>query len=52
MNYNTINWDVRFLRGPVSSNILGFKGEKYIADGAYCMLYDETLIPKVSSKKI
>ncbi|MDU1904943.1 MAG: polysaccharide pyruvyl transferase family protein [Dysgonomonas sp.] len=35
MKYSTDNWDIRFLRGPISSNILGLNNEKFITDGAY-----------------
>lgn len=35
MKYNSDNWDIRFVRGPISSNILGLKNEKYITDSAY-----------------
>ena len=48
--YNTINWDIRFLRGPISSNTLGFNGEKYIADAAYCMLCEKALISNTDKK--
>ena len=51
MCYKTANWDVRFLRGPVSSNVLGFNGARFIADGAYCLLYDGSLLPARSSKR-
>ncbi len=51
LKYNTSNWDIRFLRGPITSNILGFMGEKYIADGAYSMLCDEALMPQFKNKR-
>jgi len=50
-SYVTKKWDVRFLRGPISSNVLGFRGEKYIADAAYCMLCDESLLPVCKKKR-
>ncbi len=37
--YNKENWDVFFLRGPISSNALGFNGEKVITDSAYLILF-------------
>ncbi len=39
------NWDVFFLRGPVSSNVLGFGGEKYITDPAYLIRFVDDTIP-------
>ena len=49
--YDKKKWDVRFLRGPISSNVLGYNGEKFIADAAYCMLCDKTLLPQNKIKK-
>ncbi len=39
LTYNKENWDVFFLRGPISSNALGFNGEKAITDSAYLILF-------------
>jgi len=50
-NYNTLNWDIRFTRGPITSNVLGFREPKYIADAAYCMLCDDYFLPKSIEKK-
>lgn len=38
-NYDTENWDIRFLRGPISSNVLGLKNKKFITDGAYAYAF-------------
>ncbi len=35
--YDTKLWDIFFVRGPISSNILG--GAKYITDSAYCLKF-------------
>lgn len=34
--FSTRNWDVRFLRGPISANVLGMPG-RFITDPAYCL---------------
>lgn len=44
-NYWPNDWDIRFVRGPISSNLLGLRGEKWIADSAY-------LLPLVSDFKV
>lgn len=48
--YNKKNWNVFFLRGPVSSNILGYGGEKFITDAAYSILLLDDMIPPHSKK--
>jgi len=49
--YNTTNFDIRFVRGPITSNILGFKGKKVIADAAYALLNTPELLPTKPHKK-
>lgn len=51
LTYDTHNWDIFFLRGPVSSNALGFKGTKFITDAAYLLLFVEDEIRTASREK-
>ncbi len=48
--YDKQNWNVFFLRGPVSSNILGYGGEKFITDAAYSLLLLDDMIPRLPKK--
>jgi succinoglycan biosynthesis protein ExoV len=49
--YNKENWDVFFLRGPISSNVLGYNGEKYITDAAYLLpLVNQSVLESVPKK--
>jgi len=48
--YDKKNWNVFFLRGPASSNILGYNGEKFITDAAYSILLLDDMIPKLPKK--
>ena len=41
-------WDIRFVRGPLSAEILNLEKEKAISDGAYCL----GLIPRIKQEKI
>jgi succinoglycan biosynthesis protein ExoV len=43
-------WDVFFLRGPVSSNILGFNGDKVITDAAYACRVVSDIIPSADTR--
>lgn len=50
--YNKENWDVFFLRGPISSNALGFNGKKFITDSAYLLLLvDNEIQTEVCNKQ-
>lgn len=48
--YEKKNWNVFFLRGPASSNILGYQGEKFITDAAYSILLVDDMIPRLPKK--
>lgn len=45
-NYKGNNWDIRFVRGPITANILN---SKYISDSAYCINFlfnEKKSVPK------
>lgn len=52
--YDKTNWEVFFLRGPISSNTLGYNGEKYITDSAYLfpLVNDSVLQSSIKKHKL